>query len=301
MQRFQHLTVALATTEADAGLIRYAAMIARLGTAAEVRFVHVLPGASHAGAVRDHEQILEQMQAAVRGHFLEVPAGTSVTCDVVTGALEDELLTYAAEHGTHLLFVGHKTEYSGRRALARRLAMKAPCSVWMVPDGSPPKLERPLVPIDFSEPAADAFGVATSLAKLAHAHECLALHVYFNDARVTYDEYTQILRGEEQTAMQRFVAPINRHGVRVRTLLEESANVAHAIERVAAKQEVDLLVMATRGRSRSAAILLGSVTEETIIQTRIPLLVVKHYGAQISVLQALLDRRILLKRGPQTD
>ena len=49
--------------------------------------------------------------------------------------------------------------------------------------------------------------------------------------------------------------------------------------------------MATRGRSRSSAILLGSVAEEMILATRVPLLVVKHFGARMGVLQALLDRR----------
>ena len=41
MHRYQHLMVGLARTGADADLIRYAAMVARLGTAREVRFVHV--------------------------------------------------------------------------------------------------------------------------------------------------------------------------------------------------------------------------------------------------------------------
>ena len=74
-------------------------------------------------------------------------------------------------------------------------------------------------------------------------------------------------------------------------LFEEGANVAHVIHRVAERQGCDLVVMATRGRSRSAAILLGSVTEEMIIETRVPLLVVKHFGPHLGVLQALLDRR----------
>lgn len=33
MHRYRHLMVGLARTDADAGLIRYAAMVARLGTA----------------------------------------------------------------------------------------------------------------------------------------------------------------------------------------------------------------------------------------------------------------------------
>jgi hypothetical protein len=73
------------------------------------------------------------------------------------------------------------------------------------------------------------------------------------------------------------------------------------IGRVAAREGADLVVMATRGRSRSAAILLGSVAEETIVETRVPLLVVKHFGARMGVLQALLDRSFRRRRGPQFD
>jgi hypothetical protein len=77
--------------------------------------------------------------------------------------------------------------------------------------------------------------------------------------------------------------------------------VAHAIGRVAQRISADLIMMGTRGRSRSAAILLGSVTEATILQTRLPLLAVKHYGARMGLLEALLDRDFLSRGAPRTD
>ena len=77
--------------------------------------------------------------------------------------------------------------------------------------------------------------------------------------------------------------------------------VRRVVGRVAERERADLIVMATRGRSRSAAILLGSVTEEVILQAQVPLLVVKHFGARLGVLQALLDRRFLHPGGLQTD
>jgi hypothetical protein len=63
--------------------------------------------------------------------------------------------------------------------------MKAPCSVWIVPDASSPGLKKILVPIDFSEPSADGMVVATSMARLAGDAECLPLHVYFNEDVLT--------------------------------------------------------------------------------------------------------------------
>jgi nucleotide-binding universal stress UspA family protein len=171
----------------------------------------------------------------------------------------------------------------------------------MVPEGSPPTLGRLLVPVDFSDHAADTMRVATSLAQRHGMQEVLALHVYFNQARATFDEYEQILRGKEEEAFRQFMGPINCHGVEVKPVFEEGADVAHTIGHVAERERADLIVMATRGRSRSAAILLGSVTEDVILQAQVPLLVVKHFGARLGVLQALLDRRFLHPGGLQTD
>lgn len=296
MNRYRHLMVGLTRTETDADLIRYAALLARLGTTSEVRFVHVLPTPAGGTVAHDHDQAQAAIENAVRATFLDMPRPVRVYCDVLKGPLVDRLLAFVAEQEIDLLLLGHRRQHPGRWALARRLAMKAPCSVWMVPEGSPPRLNRILVPIDFSDHAADTMAVATSLARLACSEECLALHVYFNQAVASFEEYDQILRGREKEAYDQFLAPLNCQGVKVTPLFVESANVAHAIIRAAAEHAADLIVMATRGRSRSAAILLGSVTEETIIETRVPLLVVKHFGARLGVLQALLDRGFRKKR-----
>lgn len=301
MHRYRHLMVGLAHTDADAGLIRYAAMVARLGTASEVRFVHVVPNSAGPSAAHDHDRILAELQAEVRSHFTGVPETAQVSYDVLTGPLMDRLLAFMAEKQVDLLLVGQGLEAPGRRALARRLSMKAPCSVWMVPEGSPAALRRILLPIDFSEHAADSLRVATSMARLSGQPECLALHVYFNEAVITYEGYDQVLRGQEEQAYRQFIAPINCQGVKVTPLFEEGTNVAHVIGRVAERHGADLIVMATRGRSQSAAILLGSVTEEMIIEARVPLLAVKHFGARMGVLQALLDRRFWQRGGLHTD
>jgi nucleotide-binding universal stress UspA family protein len=291
VQRYRRLAVGLTRTATDPGLLRYAAMVARLGTAAEVRFVHVLP----ADPAPDPAAVREELRAAVRDHFTDVPDTVTTAFDVLPGPLFDRLLAYTAEQPIDLLLLGHRRDHPGRWALARRLGMTAPASVWMVPEGSPAALDRILVPVDFSDHTADSLRVAASMAALAGHAECLALHVYFNEATVTYEGYDAILRGREAEAFEQFVAPIDTQGVRVTPVFEEGANVAHVVNRVAERDGCDLVVMASRGRSRSAAILLGSVAEETIRETRVPLLVVKHYGARMGFLEALFEKGILQK------
>lgn len=301
MHRFRRLAVGLSRNESDAPLIRYAAMVCRLGTVEEVSFIHVLSrAAAPLPMVVDHAGVQQELLRSVQEQFSPAPPAVRVTCDVLDGPLTDQLLGYTAQQQIDLLLVGHGRSHSGRRALARRLAMKAPCSVWMVPEDSPPALSKILVPVDFSEHSADTMRVACSMAKLSGATHCYALHVYFNEAVVTYEGYDAVLRGEEEEAWRKFIAPIDCQGVALTPLFEESAQVANAIGRIAEREGVDLIVMGTRGRSRSASILLGSVTEDMIIDTQVPLLAVKHFGARMGVLQALLDRKFLWASGMHT-
>jgi nucleotide-binding universal stress UspA family protein len=300
MHRFRQLAVGLNLTAADAGIIRYAVLFSRLGSVQHVRFVHVLPQTAASPHLVERDRVLKEMQSETAKILGDALSSIKVTHDAVTGPLTDRLLTYVAEEQVDLLLVGQGGGQSGRRALARRLAMKAPCSLWMVPDGSPAAIRRVLVPIDFSDHAEDTLRVALDVARLCGA-VCVPLHVYFNAAVVTFEGYDRILRGEEAQAYKRFVAPLDCQDVEVTPLFEEGANVAHVIRRVAARLGADLIVMGTRGRSRSAAILLGSVTEETIMETNVPLLAVKHFGARLSVLQALLDRRFIHRGELHTD
>jgi len=300
MDGFRRLTVGLGRSSADESTIRYAALVSRLYAVEQVCFVHVLPQATAVGPVSAQADVEAEMRSRVAKEMAGLPAQISVRHAVLEGPLTDQLLTFVAQSQTDLLIVGHGSGHSGWRALARRLAMKAPCSVLMVPENAPAHLRHILTPIDFSEHAADTLRVAVSLARASGA-ACTALHVYFNEAVATYEEYDQVLRGQERQSYDAFLAPIDTQGMTVTPLFEEGANIAHAILRTAERDEADLIVMGTRGRSRSAAILLGSVTEQTIVETRIPLLAVKHFGARMGVMQALLDPRFLYRSGLHTD
>jgi nucleotide-binding universal stress UspA family protein len=300
MHRYRHLLVGLTRQPSDGDLVRYAAMVARLGTAEEVHFVHILSDSGMPSA-SPHDQALKDIEATVQQHFTLVPSSAHVHFEVLKGPILDRMLEFAAEQETDLALVGHLRSHAGAQALARRLAMKAPCSIWMVPEGSPTTITRILVPIDFSDTSADCMRVAVSMARLAGNAECLPLHVFFNEATVTFEDYGAVLRGREREVYDHFMASVDTRGVPIRPLFEEGADVPHVIHRIADKQAADLIVMGTRGRSRSAAILLGSVTEAAITQTRIPLLVVKHFGARMNLVQALLDRRFRQKRGPRFD
>src|SRR5262245_1196403 len=118
MHRFRHLAVALARTPQDAALIRYAALVARLGTVVETRFVHVLPPAP--SSLHSHDAAQAELRAAAARDFTGVPASVGVHHDVLKGPLLDRLLTYTAEQEVDVMLLGHLHDHTGRQALARR-------------------------------------------------------------------------------------------------------------------------------------------------------------------------------------
>jgi len=286
---FQSILIPVSLGPTDAELLQYASMVAKLMEPARCHLVHVR-GPRTAGTTRQFQAALDLLADENWCKSIERPR-----CQVVEGALEDRLLEFARQQEIDLILMGHQRQHSRRRALGRRLAMHAPCSVWIAPEGSPARLDRILVAVDFAPNSADALRVAAGLARSSGANRVSALHVSFNDAAVTFDEYEAVLDGEERSAMKAFLAPLDLEGVDVDPIFEEAAQVATAIDRVADRQGVDLVVMNTRGRSASAAVLLGSQTENVLIETERPLLAVKHQGAHLNVLDALLDRRFRSK------
>jgi len=200
------------------------------------------------------------------------------------------VLRRAAAGGVDGLVVG---DGDGRR-LAGDLLRHAACPVWFVPGGALPTVRRVLVPVDFSVRAADSLRVAATLARLSGAAECVALHVYFNDSFLTGPWGERATRQATETAFARFMKPIDTLGVTVTPCFREAADVPRAINEAAAECQADLIVLASRGRTWTAALLQPTVAEQTLRTCRVPLLVVKHFGAARGFLNLLVERL----RGP---
>jgi nucleotide-binding universal stress UspA family protein len=279
---FRRVLLPLSGRETDKGLLSYAAMLRGVLGSPDIRCLHV---------ARDPDSVVLRGEIERRiGHA--IPGGR---CDFVEGDILDSILAAAGGYEADLILIGHASRRR-RRSLARRLAGEAPCSVWMAPEGSPATIRRILVPIDFSRRSADTLAAATAIAAAAGLDECFALHVEFNDVLVSFDDFDEILAEDRDRAFGLFIAPIDLHDVWVKPIFVDSARVADTIVREAAERSCDLIVMGTRGRSPSAAVLLGSETEQCIMTTGTPLLAVKHFGARLSLLGALGDER-LRRRG----
>jgi nucleotide-binding universal stress UspA family protein len=230
------------------------------------------------------------------------------TTQTFHAALQDEddtldaIVAEAIEQRADLLVLGARTH-----VLASRAAMVAPCSILMAPDGVEFDARRILIPVDFSDHSRDALRTG---AALAGDGEAICVFIESEDAPWHARRDEAVEHAHKLEALDSFVRSVLGSLSSVRCLAEplersnavlgdagfslpraiEGADIASTIERVAQRENADLIVLGTRGRSRSASILLGSVTEKLMQFSRRPVLAVKRRGSNLGLLDLLMGK-----------
>lgn len=191
-----------------------------------------------------------------------------------------------------------------RRILASRVAMLAPASVLMVPEGLALELKKIIVPVDFSESSRQALRSAMNI--LPSDGSIIALAVECDDepwldwpsdhGRVQehLNEFVdQVAPASGITCvvepLARSSTMLHRDGITPAHRIE-GADVAWTIVEAAERMSASLIVMGTRGRTKSASVLLGSVTQQVIQQAHCAVLALKGAGAPMNLAEAVLSR-----------
>ena len=138
-----------------------------------------------------------------------------------------------------------------------------------------------LVTTDFSEPALLGLQEAERIAEATGA-ELVLLHVVTTEPPPGLDRKTEerIMDERRQTAgrsLQELVEDRNS-GVKTKTLVAIGLAARETLL-VAGDEGVDLIVMASHGRTALGRVLLGSTTEAVLHKTKLPVLVMPYRAA----------------------
>jgi len=147
-----------------------------------------------------------------------------------------------------------------------------------MPDPQPLRWERILVPTDFSPFANGAVGYAHALAEKVNA-ELHVLHVV-RDIGEAVAEHGAVgtldPAGSQDEADQWLASLLGEAGtVRRVEALRVGDDVAATVVKYAKAHGIDLIVMATHGRTGLTHLLAGSVTEKVLRHAPCPLLAIR--------------------------
>jgi nucleotide-binding universal stress UspA family protein len=148
-------------------------------------------------------------------------------------------------------------------------------------------IRRILFPTDFSEPAQYAWSYALTFAQEFGA-EIHLLHVIAPPPRLTeayavdYDPEKMVgsLSAEANATMDRQIEAAKSRGLVFRREVQVGVDFREIID-YATKHNIDLIAMATHGRSGLAHVLLGSVAEKVVRKAPCPVLTIKHPSMRV--------------------
>jgi len=284
--RFQRILVPLSATDADAPLVRYAAMTARLGVTREMHFLHVISPVRFQAMGARPSHWIAQMEARIQADFGAPVEGLSVHCHIAQGTRIDRLLEFVIKHKTDVILLGMSAPRRGARSLAQRLTKTAPCTVWGVPDGFHASMDRILAPIDLSELSADSLSLATTLGRLRGVDVCDALHVSV-DACIAPGESPATAVRRLSPQFDRFIDGVNTHGVAIDPFFVECDEPAAAILAHARRVRSDLIVMSKQSFAGAASPLQGSVAARAMGCATAPVLAVQRLGGEAGLVDLL--------------
>jgi nucleotide-binding universal stress UspA family protein len=135
-----------------------------------------------------------------------------------------------------------------------------------------------LIAIDGSDASMDAADYAISISK-QHNAELYALHVIRADVDLfgphETSEFMTRMRNEGEKYLNKVKFKANEKNIQIKTEIISFINIAGAIVDYAEENNIDLIVIGTRGRSGFKKLLLGSVASHVVTYAHCPVLVIK--------------------------
>jgi nucleotide-binding universal stress UspA family protein len=141
-----------------------------------------------------------------------------------------------------------------------------------------PIFSKILVAVDSSDASMDPADYATAISKKYNA-ELYALHVIHADVDLYWPhvttEFTRNMRNEGEKYLNKVKVKANEKDIHIETEIISSKDISGGILDFAEENNIDLIVIGTRGRSGFKRLLLGSVASHVVTYAHCPVLVVK--------------------------
>ncbi|GMQ23436.1 hypothetical protein Aoki45_01180 [Algoriphagus sp. oki45] len=306
MYLIKKMIVCLDQTPLDQTLIEHAAFIAKVNQTKKIYFTNVIKNLSIPKEILEEFPNLvenmvnerkEAMEKLVEEHFPKIK-GISISYVVKEGNLSKKILKLAEEKSVDMILIGRKVDLPGTGVASQRLARRASCSLLIVPEGSKPKINRLLVPSDFSEYSKDALEEAIMIVEKHGGNaEIICQNVFsvptgYHFTGKSYEEFTEIMRMHAEINYKKFIRRIDTKGLKIIPIYtkDDDDDPVQEIVNMALEQNVDGIIIGAKGRTAATALFIGSMAERLIqYNDSLPLLVTRPKGKNAGILDYILE------------
>jgi len=303
MNQFEKILIALDNSPMDNELMESAKFISSFSRGSEFHFINIIKDFDAPenllkqfpniieGAIKERKEAINEKAAKYLGD-----EDVTFKISVVKGNILKEILSYSAKIKSDLIIVGRKNERKGGGILNNRLARRANCSLMIIPNGTIRKIEKILVPIDFSENSIMALQIAAAIGKRAKA-KIITQNVYqipvgYHYSGKTKSEFAKVMEQHAKEDYARLTRSINLKGLDVEQIYTESQDdhVMEDVYKTAKLLKVDSVIIGARGRTAASAFFIGSKAEKLIqIDENFPLFIMRPKGKNVGIIDYLKE------------
>ena len=306
MYKIKKLIVCLDLSELDKTLVKFASFIAKTNQTEKVYFTNVIRNLNIPKDVLKEfpnlinsmiEERKSEMEKIVVENF-DLNSGTTYSLTVKEGQLSKKILKLAHEKSADMIIVGRKVSLVGSGVVTQRLARRASCSLLIVPESSVPKINRLLVPSDFSDYSKDALEEAILIAEKNGGNvEIICQNVFtvpsgYHFTGKSYEEFTAIMQTHAQINYKKFIRKIDTKGFDITPIYtkDEDEDPVEDIIQKAIEINADGIIIGAKGRTAATALFIGSMAERLIqLNDKFPLLVTRPKGKNAGLLDYILE------------
>lgn len=301
MKFFSKVMIGLDLTEMDEILIEKTIVFLKFWGVEKCYFVHVAKSLAIPDEIlKEYPNLLaagdESVEAIMKNKIQSKDFPDSIEIEVFAEEGDhplDTVLRWAKIKDVDLIVMGRKETLRGTGALANGVAKKAPCSVMLLQEKRPAGLPKKImVPTDFSKHNHMIYDFGERIADQLNA-QFVPVHIFevphgYSKTGKSYEEFAEIMKENAKKDFQTFVANHDHPELECDFILSEGDDPGELLLKEAMKIGADMFIMGSRGRTKSAAILLGSTAEKLIKANNVlPMLIFKKKGETMGFFDAL--------------
>lgn len=298
--------VLMDTSGTDPALLRFLKFIAE---AHDTQEIHVFNSISQMNipddVLRDFPEIKEkavddrvQLLKAKVNEALPEKLAAACQVHVKEGAPSKEILKFVEKHNIDLIMMGRHKRFGGGGILSNRLARRAACGIFIVPEDAQVSLDLLHVPCDFSPHSKIAMEEAIKIArKHKKGTKIICQNVYtvpggYHYSGKSYEEFAEVMKENAQRDYKKFIADIDTEGANIEVVysLDTNDNPVTDIIDFAHEHKPGAIIIGVKGRTSATALFIGSRAEHLIQQNNdIPMMVVRPKGKNAGILDLIRE------------
>lgn len=306
MYQIKKLLVCLDQSNLDETLIRFASFVSKVNQTKKIYFTNVIRNLQIPKEVlEEFPNLIENMVEERKGQMIEAveknfghKEDIEFSFVVKEGQLSKKILKLAHEKSVDMIIIGRKVTLPGTGVVSQRLARRASCSLLIIPEKAEPKMDKLLVPSDFSDYSKDALEEAiTIVEKYGGKAEIICQNVFtipsgYHFTGKSFEEFTSIMLMHAEINFKKFIRNIDTKNIKITPIYTQDDDDDPVEEIIAKAKEIkaDGIVIGVKGRTAATALFIGSMAERLIqLNETFPLLVTRPKGKNAGILDYILE------------